>query len=162
MWDAAESRFVDIPSKLKEPPSGRPVCQACKLRDERKVIEENEVVPYDKTHISLRNLHYHQHDFVYIAAESQRPYLIGQVDRFIIPKNPQSPDDCEVRVKILGRYDDIAETLYGAEVGKDEASRVCLPKIIFSDRRSSPASSLPYRRNEDLSSPPSGREMFHP
>ncbi|KIJ27818.1 hypothetical protein M422DRAFT_37561, partial [Sphaerobolus stellatus SS14] len=111
MWDASALRFKGISTILCDSPSGERECMACDLKEEQDRIADDEVSHLSKGHLTLRGIDYHKHDFVYIAEKENHPYLIGQIQQFIFGKELKKPSDPQVKVRILGRFDDVIRQL---------------------------------------------------
>lgn len=125
LWDADEVRFLDqsILAKHTNPDERHAHCPCCAFNKEREQDTNHEVLIHSESHATVRGIEYHTHDFVYIAAVSNRPYYIGQVRRFVISKT-LTVADSRVELTRLGRFDDVVRDTRASHVKKDEVNHV--------------------------------------
>lgn len=111
MWDADEARFLDQ-AILQQPgpDNGPPRCPCCIFNDKRNQDTILETFIHSETSGEIRGIKYHKHDFVFIAAKPDHPYLIGQIRRFIVDRK-LTVHNSKVEVTLFGRFDDVARAM---------------------------------------------------
>ena len=124
LWDATETRFLDQAAfQQPSPIKGHPNCPSCAFAEKSNRDTNEDMFLHSEISGEVRGIKYHKDDFVYIAANPNHPYLIGQIRRFIVDSK-FTVHNSNVELTLLGRFDDVARSARRPGVQQDEVGDV--------------------------------------